>query len=127
MKIVTSIFKFIIIVAVCIPGKAYGLINFRDGVFSELATSGRALALGNAYIAKVDDATSAFYNPAGLGSVRYSHFHFSNLHKPNEKCKKWMKCVHKLVLVRLSCNDDMYIFMSMTLLNLIYKYIMLLL
>lgn len=53
-------------------------IGFEDAVFPELATSGRALAMGNAYISKVDDASAAFYNPAGLGTVRYPHLHLSN-------------------------------------------------
>ncbi len=53
-------------------------ISFEDAIFPELATSSRALAMGNAFIAKVDDASAAFYNPAGLGTVRYPHLHFSN-------------------------------------------------
>lgn len=53
-------------------------IDFEDGVFPEFVTSARALAMGNAFIAKVDDASAVFYNPAGLGSIRYSHLHLSN-------------------------------------------------
>jgi hypothetical protein len=59
---------------------SWALIQFDDAIYGELATSGRALSMGNAYIAKVDDASSAFYNPAGLGTVRYPHFHISNVH-----------------------------------------------
>ncbi|MFZ4713986.1 MAG: hypothetical protein ACOYL6_09755 [Bacteriovoracaceae bacterium] len=55
-------------------------IGFEDGVYPELITSARAQAMGNAYISKVDDAHSAFYNPAGLGSVRHTHFHLLNAH-----------------------------------------------
>lgn len=55
-------------------------IGFEDGVFPELITSSRGLAMGNAYISKVDDAHSTFYNPAGLGSVRTSTFHLANFH-----------------------------------------------
>lgn len=55
-------------------------IDFEDAVFPEFATSGRALAMGNAFISKVDDASAVFYNPAGLGTVRYSHLHLSNIH-----------------------------------------------
>lgn len=55
-------------------------IDFEDAVFPELATSGRALAMGNAFLSKVDDASAAFYNPAGLGTVRYPHLHISNFH-----------------------------------------------
>jgi len=53
-------------------------IDFEDAVFPELATSSRALAMGNAFISKVDDASSVYYNPAGLGTVRYKHIHLSN-------------------------------------------------
>lgn len=44
--------------------------------------------MGNAYIGKVDDSAAAFYNPAGLGTVRYAHLHLSNLHL--ESNKDWM-------------------------------------
>ena len=55
-------------------------IDFEDAVFPELATSARALAMGNAYVAKADDASAIYYNPAGLGTVRKTHFHISNFH-----------------------------------------------
>lgn len=63
-------------------------ISFEDAVFPELATSARALAMGNAYISRVDDASSVFYNPAGLGTVRKGHFHMSNFHI--EANKGWL-------------------------------------
>ena len=53
-------------------------IDFEDAVFPEFATSARALAMGNAFVAKADDSSSVFYNPAGLGTVRYPHLHISN-------------------------------------------------
>lgn len=55
-------------------------IGFEDGIYPELITSARGLAMGNAFISKVDDSNSAFYNPAGLGTVRNSHFHLFNVH-----------------------------------------------
>ncbi|MFG1484002.1 hypothetical protein ABMA79_15335 [Halobacteriovorax sp. HFRX-2_2] len=64
-------------------------IQFEDAVFPELITSSRALAMGNAFIGKVDDASAAFYNPAGLGTYRGSHFHLSNFHF--ETNKGWME------------------------------------
>ena len=53
-------------------------IKFEDATFPELIVSSRALAMGNAFISKVDDSSSPFYNPAGLGTVRYGHLHLSN-------------------------------------------------
>ena len=64
-------------------------LGFEDAIFPELAVSGRALALGGAYIAKVDDSSAPFYNPAGLGTVRNVKFHLSNLHA--ETNMGWMK------------------------------------
>jgi hypothetical protein len=60
--------------------QAKAIIPFDDATSPELVTSARALAMGNAYMGKVDDGWSAFYNPAGLGSVRGLQFHLSNLH-----------------------------------------------
>ena len=61
-----------------LPAKAK--LDFEDHAFPEFITSARALAMGNAYICKVDDAWSAFYNPAGLGTVRKPQFHLGNIH-----------------------------------------------
>lgn len=59
---------------------ARAALDFEDAAFPELVTSARALAMGNAYICKVDDSWSAFYNPAGLGTVRGVNFHLLNAH-----------------------------------------------
>lgn len=59
---------------------AYAKLDFEDHAFPEFVTSARALALGNAYLNKVDDSWSAFYNPAGLGTVRGVQFHLLNIH-----------------------------------------------
>lgn len=63
---------------ICLYSSKLFAIGFEDGVFPELITSARGLAMGNAYISKVDDSHSAFYNPAGLGSVRNTTFHLTN-------------------------------------------------
>lgn len=55
-------------------------LDFEDAAFPEFVTSARALAMGNAYLCKVDDSWSAFYNPAGLGTVRRPSFHLLNMH-----------------------------------------------
>src|SRR6476659_3084918 len=55
-------------------------LDFEDHAFPEFVTSARALAMGNAYINKVDDSWSSFYNPAGLGTVRQPQFHLANVH-----------------------------------------------
>jgi hypothetical protein len=59
---------------------SFAKLDFEDHAFPEFVTSARALAMGNAYINKVDDSWSAFYNPAGLGAVRVPQFHILNLH-----------------------------------------------
>jgi hypothetical protein len=66
------------LISLLIPHPTLYGIGFNDAIFPELATSGRALAMGNAFVNRVDDSSAVFYNPAGLGTVRYSHFHLSN-------------------------------------------------
>lgn len=53
--------------------------------FPQLATSGRALGFGNAYIGKVDDSAAPFYNAAGLGTVRPTNFHITDIHFENSQ------------------------------------------
>lgn len=59
---------------------SYALLEFEDGAYPEIVTSSRALGMGNAYLGKVDDSWAAFYNPAGLGTVRGFQFHIANAH-----------------------------------------------
>lgn len=75
MKILASLLFFILFIR---PANAK--LDFEDHAFPEFVTSARALAMGNAYINKVDDSWSAFYNPAGLGTVRKPQFHILNIH-----------------------------------------------
>ncbi len=58
----------------------FAILEFEDAPFPEFITSARALAMGNAFICKVDGPNAAFYNPAGLGTVRKTTFHLTNLH-----------------------------------------------
>lgn len=89
MKITIVITLFLALLALFLPiGSAWGAINFSDAAFPEFVTSSRGLAMGNAFISKVDDSAAAFYNPAGLGTVRAPHFHLSNLHM--EVNKDWI-------------------------------------
>jgi len=59
---------------------SYAELDFEDATSPELIKSARALAMGGAYLSKVDDGWSAFYNPAGLGTVRKLQFHLANIH-----------------------------------------------
>ena len=82
MRSLTQSIKFIlaslVFLGLSLPARAE--LDFEDAAFPEFITSARALAMGNAYICKVDDAWSAFYNPAGLGTVRKPQFHLFNMH-----------------------------------------------
>lgn len=72
------VYTFLIFLITTHP--AWGLLEFEDATSPEFVTSARALAMGNAYMSKVDDGWAPFYNPAGLGTVRGLRFHLSNLH-----------------------------------------------
>ena len=71
---------FLLSFILVVTGPAFAKLDFEDHAFPELVTSARALAMGNAFINKVDDSWSAFYNPAGLGTVRKPQFHLANIH-----------------------------------------------
>ena len=71
--------KLLVLLTFSFFSQTSSAIDFEDAIFPELATSSRALAMGNAFISKVDDSSAVFYNPAGLGTVRYPHFHLSNI------------------------------------------------
>ena len=72
--------KKFLILFIFATSPAMALLEFEDAAFPEVLPSARALAMGNAYMNKVDDSWSAFYNPAGLGTVRGVQFHLTNLY-----------------------------------------------
>ena len=72
--------KLLVLTFLFLSHQTLALIPFEDAVSPELVTSARALAMGNAYMSKVDDGMSAFYNPAGLGTVRGLQLHPINFH-----------------------------------------------
>lgn len=80
MKFLKNFSSFFIFHFLVFLTPSWAKLDFEDHAFPELVTSARALALGNAYINKVDDSWSAFYNPSGLGTVRAPQFHITNLH-----------------------------------------------
>jgi len=77
---VKNLFLLLNIIVFSASFKAHARLDFEDHAFPEFVTSSRALAMGNAFISKVDDSWSAFYNPAGLGTVRKPQFHLANIH-----------------------------------------------
>ncbi len=73
---------FLLIIQVSFAQTTVRTVDFLDddALSPELMPSGRGLAMGGAFMAKVEDETSPFYNPAGLGSFRSWSFHLSNLY-----------------------------------------------
>ena len=92
-KVKSLIFSTLCLFSTLVSAQSTELGFIEDASYPELAVTGRALAMGNAFIAKVDDASSAFYNPAGLGTVRHAHLHISNFHL--ELNKGWMDITGK--------------------------------
>ena len=75
--------KLIITLSLLFISHSIFSIDFEDAIFPEIATSSRALSIGNAYISGVNDPLAAFYNPAGLGSINTKKkltFRISSLH-----------------------------------------------
>ncbi len=55
-------------------GVAAGSIGTSGADFLELGIGSRPLAMGEAFTAEINDINSLYYNPAGLGSIRYPVF-----------------------------------------------------
>lgn len=72
--------KILFLILFIFSQSSYAILDFDDATQPELVTSARALAMGDAYMSQVDDSWSAFYNPAGLGTVRGMMFHLGNIH-----------------------------------------------
>jgi hypothetical protein len=73
--------KILLLLMTFFSQSAYSVLQFEDASTPELLTSARALGMGNSYASLVDDSAAAFYNPAGLGTVRgfkldLAHIHF---------------------------------------------------
>ena len=74
-----SLLYYFFLFLVAFSNKGVAAIGYQDSVFPEVIHSGRALAMGNAFVARVDDESAPFYNPAGLGSFRKWRLHLSNI------------------------------------------------
>lgn len=73
--------KVLLLLLIFFSHNSIARLQFEDATSPELITSARALAMGNSYASLVDDSMAAFYNPAGLGTVRgfkldLAHIHF---------------------------------------------------
>ena len=88
LKAIRPILIFIIFLLGNFPFISTATLSFEDAAYPELASSGRALAMGNAFISKVDDSMAVVYNPAGLGTVRRAKLHLTNMHL--EFNKEWI-------------------------------------
>lgn len=53
---------------------AEGSIGTSGATFLELGVGSRPLSMGEAFTAEINDVNSIYYNPAGLGSMRYPVF-----------------------------------------------------
>jgi hypothetical protein len=82
--LVLSIVVLSAAVALLLPNLAFSQtslggqrVGTASGTFLKLPTSARGIAMGGAYVALVDDASSAGWNPAGLASLTQKGFSVS--------------------------------------------------
>ena len=59
----------------CDPFSAQGAEKYA-GEFLNIGTGARALGMGGSFVAVADDATSAYWNPAGLGGLKQTELAF---------------------------------------------------
>lgn len=68
-RIIAEIAIFLICTSV--PLLASGTNGTSGAAFLQLGVGGRAISMGEAYTAATEDLNSIYYNPAGLGTLRY--------------------------------------------------------
>ena len=77
---------FLLLVVLAIPGLAQAALFEKVGTFGaqflQIGTSARATGMGSAFTAVADDASSVFWNPAGLVEVRGNEVHLSQVEWP---------------------------------------------
>lgn len=80
-------FKKILLLILFFPVSSFCQFSFEDSdtLIPQLVVSGRSMALGSAFSARVDDSMAAFYNPAGLGTVRKFELRISDLYFDNDE------------------------------------------
>src|SRR3990172_2561070 len=69
-----SLLQYCCIIALMLPaGRIYaaGTVGTSGATFLEYAIGSRALGMGEAFTAETDDINSIYFNPAGLGSLKY--------------------------------------------------------
>ncbi len=59
--------------------------NGSPGVFLRMGVGARALGMGSAFTALANDASAAYWNPAGLEHVRSAQFEFMNVDLPFDR------------------------------------------
>jgi hypothetical protein len=72
-------YKFLLILFVLSSWQAYGQAPKYSNEFLAIGTGARAKAMGNSFVAISDDATSGYWNPAGLIRIK-SNLQFSLMH-----------------------------------------------
>ena len=73
-KLILVIVSSLIILLFADELYAEGSIGTSGADFLELGVGSRPLAMGEAFTAEINDINSLYYNPAGLGSLRYPVF-----------------------------------------------------
>ncbi|MBN1495493.1 MAG: PorV/PorQ family protein [Spirochaetes bacterium] len=73
MKPGSIIIHTCLLVALFAPcgARAAGTVGTSGATFLEFAVGSRALGMGEAFTAEVEDLSSIYFNPAGLGSLKY--------------------------------------------------------
>ncbi len=70
-KLISIIISVLILLSGAVKLFAEGSIGTSGADFLELGVGSRPLAMGEAFTAEINDVNSIYYNPAGLGSMRY--------------------------------------------------------
>ena len=93
-----------LLTAIVIPALSFAQFRKYSNEFLNIGAGARGLAMGNAQVASVEDATSGYWNPAGLATFRSSQVTFQQAPMPLQTSYQYLGYAQPLYAMPLKMS-----------------------